>query len=94
MQYYSGTQPVNNSVVLHVLEESGQQYKNHAINITVPMEIALYVLNNKRDSLAQIENRYDVVIKVNGDASMLSPTDFRLEYQALPVKEKKGFLHL
>ena len=77
--------------VLHVLEETGQQHRNHAINITVPLEVALYVLNNKRDSLAHIENRYDVTIKVNGDDSMIAPTDFRLEYNQLPVKEKKGF---
>ena len=78
--------------VLHILEEAGQQYKNHTISITVPMEIALYVLNNKRESLVQMEGRYDIVIKVNGDASMLSPTDYRLEYKVLPQKEKKGFL--
>ena len=77
--------------VLHILEETGQQHKNHAINITVPLEVALYVLNNKRDSLAHIENRYDVEIKVNGDASMVAPIDYRLEYNPLPVKEKKGF---
>ena len=77
--------------VLHILEETGQQHRNHAINITVPLEVALYVLNNKRDSLAHIENRYDVAIKVNGDDSMIAPTDFRLEYNQLPVKEKKGF---
>lgn len=77
--------------VLHVLEEAGQQHKNNIISVTVPLEIALYVLNNKRDSLAQIENRYDVKIKVNGDETLLSPTDFRIEYEALPVKERKGF---
>ena len=77
--------------VLHILEETGREYKNHTITITVPLEIALYVLNNKRSSLSQIESRYDVVIKVNGDASMIAPTDYRLEYNQLPIKEKKGF---
>ena len=77
--------------VLHILEETGQQHKNNAINITVPLEVALYVLNHKRDSLAQIENRYDVTIKVSGDSSMIAPTDYRLEYNPLPVREKKGF---
>ncbi len=78
--------------ILHILEEAGQQHRNHLITITVPLEVALYVLNNKRDSLMQIESRYDLSIKVNGDALMQSPTDFRIEYQALPQKEKKGFL--
>ena len=77
--------------VLHVLEEAGLQHQNHIITITVPLKIALYVLNNKRDSLAQIEEHYDVQIRVDGDASLSSPTDYRLEYKALPVKEKGFF---
>ena len=77
--------------VLHILEEAGQHHQNHVITIAVPLTIALYVLNNKRESLAQIEERYDVQIKIDGDASLSSPTDYRLEYKALPPKEKGFF---
>lgn len=77
--------------VLHILEDAAQQHQNNIITITVPLKIALYVLNNKRESLAQIEERHEVQIKVEGDASMASPTDFRLEYKALPPKEKGFF---
>ena len=41
--------------------------------------------------MAQIEERHDVQIKIEGDASLSSPTDFRLEYKALPPKEKGFF---
>jgi len=77
--------------VLHVLEEAAQYHPNHIITITIPLQIALYVLNNKREALGQIESRHGVQISVDGDASLLSPTDFRLEYKALPAKEKGFF---
>ena len=77
--------------VLHILEEAGRHHQNHIITIAVPLKIALYVLNNKRESLAQIEEHYDVQIKVDGDATLSSPTDYRLEYKALPPKEKGFF---
>ena len=76
---------------LHILESAAQQHQNSQVVMTIPVDIALYVLNNKRINLAQIEERFSVQIRVEGDASMLSPVDYRMEYQTLPQKEKKGF---
>ena len=64
---------------LHVLEDAGDQYASCQLTLTVPMDVALYVLNVKRAHLSQIETRYDLTIKVEGDAGMIHPTDFRLE---------------
>lgn len=76
---------------LHILESAAQQHQNSQVVMTIPVDIALYVLNNKRINLAQIEERFSVQIRIEGDASMLSPVDYRMEYQTLPQREKKGF---
>lgn len=64
---------------LHVLEEAGLQHPSSVLTLTVPLDVALYVLNTKREHLSQIEMRHDLTIKVEGDGLMQSPTDFRLE---------------
>ena len=64
---------------LHVLEDAGEQYASCQLTLTLPMDVALYVLNVKRTHLSQIETRYDLTIKVEGDVGMIHPTDFRLE---------------
>lgn len=64
---------------LHVLEDAGEQYASCQLTLTLPMDVALYVLNVKRTHLSQIETKYDLTIKVEGDVGMIHPTDFRLE---------------
>lgn len=64
---------------LRVLEDAGMQHPSSELTITLPLQVAMYVLNAKRTHLGQIEARHDVSIKVEGDGSMQSPTDFRLE---------------
>lgn len=76
---------------LHTLEKAANEHTNTRILMTLPLEIALYVLNNKRETLAQIEARHDVSISIQADNTMICPTDFRMEYEALPIKDKKGF---
>ena len=76
---------------LHTLEEAAAEHTNSRILMTLPLDIALYVLNNKRETLAQIEARHDVAISIQADNTMICPTDFRMEYEALPMKDKKSF---
>ena len=64
---------------LHLLEDAALKNPNNDIVLTLPPQIAFYILNNKRDNIAQIEKRYDLTVKVEGDGSLQGPTDFRLE---------------
>ena len=69
------------STAIHVLrsvEEEGIRGRSKEISITVPTPIALYILNQKRSSLTQIEMRYSFRVQVFGDDKMISP-DIRLE---------------
>jgi len=69
------------STALHVLraiEEEGARGRSAEICIYVPTSVALYILNQKRDSLAQIEARYGLKVIVGRDDALIPP-NFRLE---------------
>ena len=64
--------------VLRSIEEEGIRRRSAEICIYVPTNVALYILNQKRESLAQIEARYGVKVMVAQDDSLIPPS-FRLE---------------
>ncbi|HTV88322.1 MAG TPA: Rne/Rng family ribonuclease [Stellaceae bacterium] len=69
------------STALHVLrsiEEEGIRRRAAEICIYVPINVALYMLNQKRESLNQIESRYGIKVVVARDDSLVPPA-FRLE---------------
>ena len=56
------------STALHVLraiEEEGMRRRSAEISVYVPTAVALYMLNQKRDSLGQIEARYGMRVTVD-----------------------------
>ena len=64
---------------LHVLEEESMKLLFSELHMTVPPETALYVLNYKRRDLNAIEAMYNVKIFLEADASLVFPTDYRME---------------
>jgi ribonuclease E len=57
----------------HVLRKQGQ-----SINVRVPVEVALYILNFKRETLTQLEIRNNLSITITAD-SKLAGHDFHIE---------------
>ena len=77
--------------ILHAIEDEGIQ--GHSTELTVHMStvVALYILNQKRDSLIAMEERFGLKINIEGD-NTLNPPDYRLERissSAAPEKEEK-----
>ncbi|HKO08454.1 MAG TPA: Rne/Rng family ribonuclease [Alphaproteobacteria bacterium] len=69
------------STVLHVLrglEEEGIRQRSAELRLTVPTPVALYILNQKRAALADLERRYRFAVLVDTDDSLVPPA-FRLE---------------
>ncbi len=64
--------------VLRAIEDEGIRRRSAKVTVYVPTEIALYILNQKRDALTEIERRYGFKVTVAGDASLIPP-DLRLE---------------
>jgi ribonuclease E len=80
------------SAALHVLraiEEEGIRHRSLEINVTVPVKVALYVLNQKRARLAEIEARYGLRVMISGDDTLVPP-NFRLERVVETPAEQRG----
>src|SRR5882724_4137148 len=69
------------STALHVLraiEEEGIRNRSSVITATVPTVVALYILNNKRAALAELEQRHNLRLTVGSDDALIPP-DHRME---------------
>lgn len=69
------------SMALHVLrgvEAEAMKGRAAAITAKVPMECAVYILNQKRSNLLDIEQRYGLSVYIEADAS-LKGSDHRIE---------------
>jgi len=64
--------------VLRSIEEEGMRRRSAEICVYVPTAVALYILNQKRDSLVQLETRYALRVLVARDDALIPPA-FRLE---------------
>ena len=59
--------------VLRAIEEEGLRERSAQILVHVPAHIALYILNNKRQALSDIESRYAIEVAFKDDASLVPP---------------------
>jgi ribonuclease E len=69
------------STALHLLraiEEEGMRRRTAEIKVAVASAVALYVLNQKRATLQQIESRYGCHVTVDEDETLIPPA-FRLD---------------
>jgi ribonuclease E len=64
--------------VLRAIEEEGIRNRSAEILVYVPTAIALYLLNQKRDALGTIEERYRFRVQIGRDDT-LTPPDHRLD---------------
>jgi ribonuclease E len=64
--------------VLRALEEEGLRKPGGEMTVFVPTEVALYLLNRKRDSLAELEQRFGLKIILENDDSLIPP-NLRIE---------------
>ncbi len=64
--------------ILRAIEEEGIRQRAAEITVTVPTEIALYLLNEKRDALVEVEQRYGFRVLLRGDDTLIAP-DHRLQ---------------
>ena len=64
--------------VLRSIEEEGMRRRSAEVCLYVPTTVALYILNHKRDFLAQFEARYGIHVLMAQDDSLIPPA-FRLE---------------
>ena len=64
--------------VLRAIEEEGIRHRSRAVTVKVPADVALYILNQKRDMIVDIEGRYNFRVFIAVDAE-LTPPDYVME---------------
>ncbi len=64
--------------ILRQIEEEGTRKRSREVLIKAPVGIANFLMNQKREHIAQIEARYGMSVRIEGDHSLISP-DFSME---------------
>ncbi|MFZ5709478.1 MAG: Rne/Rng family ribonuclease, partial [Pseudomonadota bacterium] len=64
--------------ILRQLEEEGTRKRSREVLLKAPVGIVNFLMNQKREHIAQIEARYGLSVRVEADPSLISP-DFSIE---------------
>ncbi|MGB2069958.1 MAG: Rne/Rng family ribonuclease, partial [Candidatus Puniceispirillaceae bacterium] len=64
--------------MLRIIEEEAQKGKMDELHVTMHRDVALFILNHKRTSVADLEARYGLQIVLLSDDSLIAP-DYRVE---------------
>ncbi len=72
-------------LVLRSLEEEGIANRSLKIKATMPIDVAFYILNEKREHLATIETRHTMAIVIEGDHTLIAPT-----FKMMQIERKPG----
>jgi ribonuclease E len=64
--------------ILRQIEEEGVRRRSREVLVQCPVGIANFIMNQKRDHVTHIEQRYGLSVRVEGDPMLVSP-DFTIE---------------
>ena len=64
--------------ILRQIEEEGTRNRSREVLVRCPVSIANFLMNQKREHIAQIEARYGLSVRIEGDPHLVSP-DFTME---------------
>jgi len=74
--------------ILRAIEEEGIKGRSSKINVFLPMETAIYILNHKRKTLVEMEQKYKMEIVVSADDSIKCISNYKIERTKLSKEEK------
>ncbi|MGB5870013.1 MAG: ribonuclease E/G, partial [Albidovulum sp.] len=64
--------------ILRQIEEEGTRKRSREVLLKAPVAVVNFLVNYKREHIAQIETRYGLAVRIEGDPALISP-DFTLE---------------
>lgn len=67
------------TLVLRAIEEEGIKGAYNHLEVKLPQDIAIYLLNHKRRILADLEEKYDLEIIISADSSIKNISEYRIE---------------
>ena len=65
--------------ILRAIEEEGTKNRSAKVNISVPADVAIYLLNQKRATITEIEEKYKMQVIISADNNIKNITDYRIE---------------
>ncbi len=64
--------------ILRQLEEEGVRRRSREVLVKAPVSVVNFLMNHKRESIAQVEARYGMAVRMEADPFLISP-DFSIE---------------
>ena len=78
--------------ILRQIEEEGTRRRSGEVLFKCPVGIANFLMNQKREHIAQIETRYALSVRIEGDSQLVSPDftfeKFKTATRVLPIASK------
>jgi ribonuclease E len=78
--------------ILRQIEEEGVRRRSAEVLIKAPVAIVNYLVNNKREHIARIEERYGLAVRIEADPFLIPPEfsmeKFKTSTRALPEPQK------
>ena len=76
--------------ILRIIEEEGTKARSSSINVFVPADYAVYLLNQKRQAICDIEQRYNMAVIISADNNIKNIAEYRIErVKAVKTEEPK-----
>ncbi|MBR6408950.1 MAG: Rne/Rng family ribonuclease [Alphaproteobacteria bacterium] len=66
-------------LILRAIEEEGIKNRFTSLTVSVPTDTAVYLLNQKRKNLADLEERYNMSVVISADNSIKNVSDYKIE---------------
>ena len=66
-------------MVLRGIEEEGIRNRSSSVNVFVPSDIAIFLLNHKRKKLSEMEVQYNMQIIISADDRIKNVSDYKIE---------------
>ena len=74
--------------ILRIIEEEGIRARNSKFTVYLPTRVAVFILNNKRTNLSELETQYDFSVSIAIDDE-LTASAYRMERSGKPSKASK-----
>lgn len=75
--------------ILRMIEDEGCKGRSCKVNVFVPTDVAVYLLNHKRKAIVDIENKYKMDVVISADSEVKCVTDYRIDRTKVVIKEEK-----
>ena len=77
--------------IIRQIEDEGVRGRSREVVVNCPVSVANFIVNQKRDHIANIEARFSLFVRINADTSLVSPeySIEKLKTSSRPLSEKQ-----